>query len=142
MVKCASYALWALLLLAMFFRLNLTPSEPLGLYRVTREPLTRGTFVLLDSPLKRIAGMPGDTVRATEEGSYINGKLWPLSAIPGDSTLPHYPTARIRCGMVSSGYSATMPTAMTVASSGRYPEHSLAQPRGQYGQSHDLFTQP
>jgi type IV secretory pathway protease TraF len=100
MVRYASYALWALIPLAMFFRINLSPSEPLGLYRVTREPLTYGAFVLLDSPLKRIAGMPGDTVRVTKEGSYINGKLWPLSAIPNDSTFTHYPygTYTLRAG--------------------------------------------
>ncbi len=32
-------------------------------------------------PLKQIAALNGDTVRTTPEGSYINGKLWPLSGI-------------------------------------------------------------
>ena len=31
-------------------------------------------------PLKRIAGMPGDIVTVTPQGSYINGKLIPNSA--------------------------------------------------------------
>jgi type IV secretory pathway protease TraF len=82
---------WLLLPFVLVFRVNLSPSEPIGLYRVSFEPLTRGAYVILKSPIKRIAGAPGDTVRATPEGSYVNGKLWPLSAIPGDSTYPHYP---------------------------------------------------
>jgi len=90
-MKYTPWALWLLLPLAMLLRLNLSSSEPLGFYRLTREPLSRGAFVLLDSPLKQIAGVPGDVVRVTPEGSYINGKLWPMSAIPGDSAFPHYP---------------------------------------------------
>jgi signal peptidase I/conjugal transfer pilin signal peptidase TrbI len=61
---------------------NASPSEPLGIYRLTHEPLTRGAFVVLKLPLKKIAALPGDTVRVTPAGSYVNGKLWPHSAIP------------------------------------------------------------
>ena len=101
-MKYAPWELWALLPVAVFLRLNFSPSEPRGLYRLSRESLNRGTFVLLASPLKQIAGVPGDVVRVTPEGSYINGKLWPMSAIPGDSTFPHYPYGvyRLRAGQL------------------------------------------
>jgi type IV secretory pathway protease TraF len=69
---------------------NGSPSEPLGIYRLTHEPLTRGAFVVLKLPLKQIAALPGDTVRVTPEGSYVNGKLWPHSGIPA-STPNHFP---------------------------------------------------
>jgi type IV secretory pathway protease TraF len=61
---------------------NASLSEPPGLYRLTHEPLIRGAYVVLKLPLKQIAALPGDTVRVTPEGSYVNGKLWPHSAIP------------------------------------------------------------
>jgi type IV secretory pathway protease TraF len=61
---------------------NGSPSEPRGIYRLTHEPLIRGAYVVLKLPLKQIAALPGDTVRVTPEGSYVNGKLWPHSAIP------------------------------------------------------------
>ncbi|HEX4211550.1 MAG TPA: S26 family signal peptidase [Candidatus Binataceae bacterium] len=74
---------------------NNSPSAPRGLYRLTHSSLQRGTFVVLKMPLKRIAAMAGDTVQVTAEGSYINGKLWPGSAIPDDvltgHRLEHYP---------------------------------------------------
>ena len=66
-------------------RFNDTESAPVGIYCVTHQPLTRGTFLFLKMPLKVIAGLPNDTVRVTKEGSYINGKLWPNSAIPKDT---------------------------------------------------------
>jgi type IV secretory pathway protease TraF len=69
---------------------NGSPSEPLGIYRLTHEPLTRGAFVVLKLPLKQIAALPGDTVRVTPEGSYVNGKLWPHSGIPA-SAPNHFP---------------------------------------------------
>ena len=69
---------------------NSSSSEPLGIYRLTHEPLTRGALVVLKLPLKQIAALPGDTVRVTREGSYVNGKLWPHSAIPTDAP-SHFP---------------------------------------------------
>jgi type IV secretory pathway protease TraF len=69
---------------------NDSPSEPLGIYRLTHEPLTRGAFVVLKLPLKQIAALPGDAVRVTPEGSYVNGKLWPHSGIPA-SAPNHFP---------------------------------------------------
>ena len=74
---------------------NLSPSVPRGFYRITHGPLQRGTYVILKMPLKRVAALPGDTVRVTAEGSYVNGKLWPGSVIPADvlatHRLEHYP---------------------------------------------------
>jgi type IV secretory pathway protease TraF len=86
----------ALLFLMLNFRAfsltgNLSPSEPRGFYRLTRRPITRGAFVQLKAPLKKVAAVPGDTVRVTADGVYINGKRWPDSAIPTDSTFVHYP---------------------------------------------------
>ena len=69
---------------------NASPSEPPGIYRLTHEPLTRGAFVVLKLPLKQIAALPGDTVRVTPAGSYVNGKLWPHSGIPA-SAPNHFP---------------------------------------------------
>ena len=69
---------------------NASPSEPHGIYRLTHEPLIRGAFVVLKLPLKQIAALPGDTVRVTPEGSYVNGKLWPHSGIPA-SAPNHFP---------------------------------------------------
>jgi type IV secretory pathway protease TraF len=66
-------------------RINASESAPVGVYCVTHRPLARGVFLYLKMPLKIIAGLPGDTVQVTKEGSYINGKLWPNSAIPRDT---------------------------------------------------------
>jgi type IV secretory pathway protease TraF len=35
--------------------------------------------------MKHVAAVPGDTVIVTPSGSYINGKLWPNSAIPAQT---------------------------------------------------------
>jgi hypothetical protein len=35
--------------------------------------------------MKHVAAIAGDTVRVTPEGSYVNGRLWPNSAIPTDT---------------------------------------------------------
>jgi type IV secretory pathway protease TraF len=68
-----------------------TDSEPNGLYRTTSGPITRGGMVELRKLIKHVAGVPGDTVRVTPEGSYINGKLWPYSAIPNGTPYTHFP---------------------------------------------------
>jgi type IV secretory pathway protease TraF len=71
----------------LFAELNLTcnqsPSVPMGLWRLTHQPLAHGAYVRLKAPMKEIAGMAGDTVRVTPQGSYINGELWPDSAPVG-----------------------------------------------------------
>ncbi len=69
---------------------NASSSEPPGIYRLTHEPLIRGAYVVLKLPLKQIAALPGDTVRVTPAGSYVNGKLWPHSGIPA-SAPTHFP---------------------------------------------------
>jgi type IV secretory pathway protease TraF len=69
---------------------NISPSEPRGLWRLTHDQLMRGTYVVLKLPLKQIAALKGDTVQTTPEGTYINGKLWPHSAIPA-GVRDHFP---------------------------------------------------
>jgi type IV secretory pathway protease TraF len=64
---------------------NLTDSEPRGLYLQTTGSPTRGHMVQLRPLIKHIAGLPGDTVQVTPQGSYINGHLWPNSAPPTDT---------------------------------------------------------
>jgi conjugative transfer signal peptidase TraF len=69
-------------------RLNLSPSVPCGLYRLTaiHAPLTRGTLVVLPVParvrpwqaawvplLKPIAGVAGDVVCHTEHTLFVHG---------------------------------------------------------------------
>jgi type IV secretory pathway protease TraF len=61
---------------------NVTNSEPTGLYLHVLGSPTRGGMVVLRPLLKHVAAMPGDVVRVTPEGSYINGKLWPYSGVP------------------------------------------------------------
>src|SRR5208283_2676663 len=64
---------------------NRTQSEPIGLYLRSPETPHRGSMVQLRPMMKHLAGLPGDTIRVTPEGSYINGRLWPNSAIPANS---------------------------------------------------------
>jgi type IV secretory pathway protease TraF len=69
---------------------TLTDSEPPGLYRAIGGALVRGSMIELRRLTKNIAAAPGDTVRVTPDGSYINGKLWPFSA-PIAGSYEHYP---------------------------------------------------
>jgi Signal peptidase, peptidase S26 len=69
---------------------TLTDSEPPGLYREIGGAPIRGGMIELRRLTKYIAAVPGDTVRVTPEGSYINGKLWPYSA-PITGSYEHYP---------------------------------------------------
>jgi conjugative transfer signal peptidase TraF len=77
--------------------LNLTPSEPAGIYRLVPGRITRGALVLFDQPndpaasmlcryipanlplIKRAAALPGDVVRVSPYGVYVNGVRWPDS---------------------------------------------------------------
>ncbi len=79
LIAAIPLGLFALAVLAGL-RFNPSPSEPVGLWRTTHRPLTRGSYVLLNEPLKQIAGVPGDTITVTPAGSLINGRLWPHSA--------------------------------------------------------------
>ena len=61
---------------------NITDSEPIGFYMQIGGFPHRGSLVQLRPLIKNLAGIPGDTVQVSPEGSYINGRLWPNSAIP------------------------------------------------------------
>lgn len=83
---------------ALGFRLNLSPSIPPGVYRVTKDPIIRGSLVLVclpralsafarsrdylragsckdgNAPIgKIVAAAPGDTVDVTADGLVVNG---------------------------------------------------------------------
>ncbi len=86
-------------------RINTSPSIPLGIYRITSEPIKVGNYVLLcpenKEPFitaqkrgyigagycsgglgymfKRVAALPNDIITTTENGMQINGKLYPDS---------------------------------------------------------------
>ncbi len=64
---------------------NMTESEPLGLYVKVPGPPARGRMVQLRGLIKHVAAVPGDTIRTSREGTYVNGKLWPHSAIPSNT---------------------------------------------------------
>ncbi len=64
---------------------NLTDSEPTGIYlRVRGEP-ERGCMVALRSLMKHVVAVPGDVVTVTAQGTYVNGKLFPHSAISANA---------------------------------------------------------
>jgi conjugative transfer signal peptidase TraF len=83
---------------ALGYYLNLTPSEPVGIYRRVSGRAERGTLILLNQPhdsvasilghylpaniplIKRIAAIPGDVVDESARGVRVNGILWPNSA--------------------------------------------------------------
>ena len=100
-------------------RINLTPSEPRGLYLITHEAWRRGRLIILQlTPaltsvalaagyalpgtragaamlgLKRIAALPGDTVAVGPLGICVNGVLWPnskpLTLDPSGRQIMHY----------------------------------------------------
>jgi type IV secretory pathway protease TraF len=61
---------------------NLTSSEPIGMYlRVAGKP-ERGGMVALRQLMKHVVAVPGDVVTVTAQGTYVNGELFPHSAIP------------------------------------------------------------
>jgi conjugative transfer signal peptidase TraF len=78
--------------------LNLTPSEPAGIYRLVPGGAERGALVWLQQPMgpeasmlhryapakipliKRVAAIPGDTVKLERSGVLVNGTPWPDSA--------------------------------------------------------------
>ena len=83
--------------LGLGYCLNITPSEPVGIYRLVPGEAERGTLILLQQPhdpaatilrpyvpanlplIKRVAAIPGDVVQAGAHGVYVNGRLWPDS---------------------------------------------------------------
>jgi len=109
---------------ALGFCLNLTPSEPVGVYRLVAGGAERGALVWLKQPvgsaasvlhryapvniplIKRVAATPGDIVQVGTLGVRIDGTLWPDS-VPLDRdaegrSLRPYPfgTYRVRAGQL------------------------------------------
>jgi conjugative transfer signal peptidase TraF len=104
--------------------LNLTPSEPVGTYRLVAGGAARGTLVWLKQPtgprgavlhryapanillIKRVAAVAGDVVQVEASGIRIGGTLWPDSTpldrdVEGRS-LNAYPfgTYRVHAGQI------------------------------------------
>ncbi|GEM_PF-1107906 len=83
--------------LELGYCLNITPSEPVGIYELVPGGIARGGLVLLKQPhdssasllrryvparlplIKRVAALPGDLVRVSPHGVYVNGVRWPES---------------------------------------------------------------
>jgi type IV secretory pathway protease TraF len=64
---------------------NLTNSEPTGIYlRVPGKP-KRGGLVALRPLMKHVVAVPGDVVTVTAQGTHVNGRFWPSSAIAEDT---------------------------------------------------------
>jgi conjugative transfer signal peptidase TraF len=101
---------------------NPTSSIPRGLYRWTHEPIHHGIVISFPQPrhpgvaqfrlpfnakylLKYIAAMPGDTVKVTAAGVWINGRRWPNSQAQN-------PIAKPDCGRhaIAPGYVWAMGT--------------------------------
>ncbi len=107
LVLALSLIFWLGVLWALGFRLNLTPSVAVGLYRLESRAPERGDLVafcpeqgalaalalergylrpgLCDSGtrplLKRLVGLPGDQLDIAPEGVRINGQLQPCSQV-------------------------------------------------------------
>ena len=100
---------------------NLTNSEPTGIYlRVPGKP-ERGGIVALRSLMKHVVAFPGDVVTVTQQGTHVNGQLFPHSATP--ATAKGYSPSRsvpTLCGQASTGCSARVPTVGTAATSVRF----------------------
>ncbi len=104
--------------------LNITPSEPVGIYRQIGGGVERGALVLLNRPhgsaasilgrylpaniplIKRIAAIPGDLVEVSTEGVRVNGILWPDSVplthdLEGRSLRPYpFGISRVPAGQI------------------------------------------
>jgi conjugative transfer signal peptidase TraF len=96
-IAMAVCALGDWLPLELGYCLNITPSEPAGIYELVPGGVARGGLVLLKQPhasaasilrryapanlplIKRVAALPGDVVRVTADGVYVNGVRWPES---------------------------------------------------------------
>jgi type IV secretory pathway protease TraF len=100
MTKLALYSFLTLSLTALYvlshFTLNRSASEPVGLYRITGQPPARDALVLLKDPLKRVVGVPGDTIRTTAQGTWVNGRLIPNSSVPATAPYRPYPFGTLK----------------------------------------------
>ena len=113
------------LVYAAGIRLNTTPSIPVGVYRLTNEPLVKGVYVLFCPPpaavfdmakargylgagycpggyghlMKKILAVQDDVVSIGTDGVRVNGQLLPLSApIKADGagrSMPDYKATRV-----------------------------------------------
>lgn len=122
-VKSSAIAGAALLLVGGLaeLRINTTKSIPVGLYRMTSDPIKKGSYVIFCPPqtelfdtakergyigagfcpggygymMKRVVAVGGDHVIVAGDGVRVNGNLLPLSTpLPTDSAgraLPHLP---------------------------------------------------
>lgn len=118
------------------FRLNLSLSEPVGVYRMVpgqpgrgdvvgfclspnnpftalakeRGYLGRGTCPLGQAGLlKDLAGLPGDRVEVKPEGIYLNGQLLPNTARPAkDSRGRALPPSLLNDGVIPEGRALTI----------------------------------
>jgi type IV secretory pathway protease TraF len=102
---CCALMVAGCLLSMIWFRVNIEPSVPLGVYRLhaVSEPLTRGTLVFLPVPssvqrwhspwlplLKPIAAVAGDQACVDEAGLTIGGEAYGWVYIEaGGYRLPH-----------------------------------------------------
>jgi conjugative transfer signal peptidase TraF len=106
-------------------RVNTTPSIPLGFYFLTKKPIKKGDYVIFcpretavfdtahdrgyigagfcpgghEQLMKRVDGVPGDTVRVGESGVFVNGQRIaaskPLHIDSAGRSMPIYRTTGI-----------------------------------------------
>jgi conjugative transfer signal peptidase TraF len=123
-VMMSSFMVYGLVY-AAGIRLNTTPSIPVGVYRLSNEPVEKGAYVLFCPPpaavfdmakahgylgagycpggygqlMKKILAVQDDVVSIGTDGVRVNGQLLPLSApIKADGTgrpLPDYKATRV-----------------------------------------------
>jgi type IV secretory pathway protease TraF len=105
---------------------NLTESEPQGLYLTIPGLPERGSMVALRPLMKHAAGLPGDTVTVTPQGSFINGKLWPDSAPAAHSLYRPYPFGIYHLGPYQYWLLGTSPASWDSRYEGPFPADLLA----------------
>jgi type IV secretory pathway protease TraF len=66
-------------------------AAPVGWYISVNKKPARNDLVALNNPLKRLVGIPGDHIRVDAQGTWVNGKLLPNSAVPAGSPYRPYP---------------------------------------------------
>ena len=143
--------LLALLLLALGwsgYRLNLTPSQPRGLYRLVPEKPGRGDYVAFclnpEHPLadlaarrgylgrgscrsgrqpllKRLLGLPGDYVTLAAEGGIVNGTFLPgTKNLELDSQGRATPSSLLAPGLIPAGLALVLSQAHPGSFDSRY----------------------